>query len=182
MKLNRILAAVLMAGAFAVGPSLAVGAEGYKTLDNGTVTNTKPATGESVTLVFNGFAPTTWVTVELRSDPVVLGKFMTDANGVLRVTVTIPAGTPAGNHSVVATGVDAQGTPVMSSVPVTVTSSAATTTPTQGTTGDTGSTGGTFLPRTGTDVAALLTVGGVLLAAGTVAVTTARRRPASEAR
>jgi hypothetical protein len=62
--------------------------------------------GSEVTLVARGFVPGERVTFVLHSDPVVLGTAVADADGVATLTVTLPAGVPAGQHTVVATGVD----------------------------------------------------------------------------
>ncbi|MEZ5233638.1 MAG: LPXTG cell wall anchor domain-containing protein [Acidimicrobiia bacterium] len=169
MNLRRLAAAAAAAAAIAVPATLA-GAQGYTVIDTGTVTDTTPAPGQPVTVTVTGLKPLTQVTVELRSDPILLGTFMTDANGTLNVSVTIPAGAPVGSHTIVATGLNAAGNPVTASIPVQVGGTPATTTPP--------GTGVTFLPRTGADLAAMLTVGGVLIVVGGSAVTAVRRRSA----
>ncbi|MEP7766109.1 HtaA domain-containing protein, partial [Sanguibacter sp. 26GB23] len=57
--------------------------------------------GQQVTIVGRGFAPNEQdIVLELHSDPVTLATGLTaDALGVVRYTVTIPAGTPAGRHT-----------------------------------------------------------------------------------
>lgn len=175
MRLRR-LAPTMLAAAIVLGPALTAGAEGYISLDTGSVTDTTPAPGQQITVEVTGLLPFSTVVVEMRSTPVMLGTFTADANGVLRVAVTVPANASFGSHTIVATGVSPSGAPVTASIPVTVTSTAATTTP--GGTGGTGGTGVTFLPRTGADLAALLTVGGALVIAGGAAVRTARRHTA----
>lgn len=62
--------------------------------------------GAEVTLVARGFVPGERVTFVLHSDPVVLGTAIADADGVATLTVALPAGVPAGAHTVVATGAD----------------------------------------------------------------------------
>ncbi|WP_284439676.1 HtaA domain-containing protein [Cellulomonas chengniuliangii] len=64
--------------------------------------------GESVTIVASGFRPNeTGIRLELHSDPVVLATGLTaDASGTVRTTVTLPSGTPAGNHHLVVIGAD----------------------------------------------------------------------------
>ena len=178
MRLRR-LAPTMVAAAIVFGPALAAGAEGYTSLDTGTVTDTTPNPGQQVTVEITGLQPYSTVVVELHSTPVVLGTFTADATGTLRVPVTIPASAPLGSHTIVATGMSPSGTPVTASIPVMVTSTTATTTPGgTGGTGGSGGTGVTFLPRTGADFAALLTVGGALVIAGGAAVRTARRHTA----
>jgi hypothetical protein len=62
--------------------------------------------GQPVTIVGTGFAPNEQdIVLELHSDPVVLATGLTaDALGVVRYTVTIPAGTPAGQHTLYLVG------------------------------------------------------------------------------
>jgi uncharacterized repeat protein (TIGR02543 family) len=58
----------------------------------------------TVTVTGSGFTPGEPVIVVLHSDPVVLGTLVADAAGNVSGSFTIPAGTPAGAHTVVATG------------------------------------------------------------------------------
>lgn len=62
--------------------------------------------GGVVTVTGGGFgAGETGIRLELRSDPVVLAAGLTaDASGVVTATATIPAGTPAGRHSLALVG------------------------------------------------------------------------------
>jgi large repetitive protein len=173
----RFVAGAIVAGTITLAPALHAGAEGYGTLDTGTVTDKTPAPGQAVDVVISGFKPKSDVTLVLHSDPVVLGTFAADDQGVLRVNVTIPPGTVAGGHSIVATGVNPQGDPVTASIAITVPSSSGTTT----TTSPPGS-GGLFLPRTGSDIAAVVTVGGILVMVGAATVTAVRRRPSGDLR
>jgi titin len=101
------------------------------------------------------------VDLVINSDPVFLGTFRTDSDGVLRASVTIPAGLAAGAHTIVATGVNAANQPVTASIGVTVSAS-----PTSA---------GSALPTTGADIAAALTVGLALIAAGTTSVIAGRK-------
>src|SRR5690606_39990858 len=66
--------------------------------------NVRP--GEQLTITAGGFAPhETGIVLELHSDPVVLATGLTaDANGVVRYSFTVPAGTPAGAHTLVLKG------------------------------------------------------------------------------
>lgn len=137
------------------------GAQSYGTLDDGTVSDSTPAPGQAVSIVIGGFMPNSDVDLVINSDPVFLGTFRTDSDGVLRASVTIPAGLAAGAHTIVATGVNASNQPVSGSITVTV--AAAPT------------SGGSSLPTTGADIAAALTVGLALVAAGTASVIAGRR-------
>lgn len=64
--------------------------------------------GTAVTFTASGFRPhETGIRLELHSDPVVLATDLTaDANGVVRYTVTLPAGTPPGAHTLVVIGAE----------------------------------------------------------------------------
>ena len=73
--------------------------------------------GKTVTASGTGFAPEEVVAFELRSAPQGLGTATADATGALSQELTIPAATPAGEHTVVA--IRADGTEL--SQPVTVT-------------------------------------------------------------
>lgn len=60
------------------------------------------APGASVVLTGTGYAADVpELTIELHSDPVVLGAVATDAAGAFKTTVTIPAEVPQGQHSLV---------------------------------------------------------------------------------
>ena len=63
--------------------------------------------GTSVEVSLAGFAGDTEVALELHSDPVSLGSVVTDASGAAVTTVTIPADTAPGAHSIVAVAGDA---------------------------------------------------------------------------
>jgi LPXTG-motif cell wall-anchored protein len=60
--------------------------------------------GGQVTISGTGFGADAALRVELHSDPVVLGTTTADAAGAFRTTVTIPATTVAGAHSIVVIG------------------------------------------------------------------------------
>ena len=74
--------------------------------------------GKTVTVKGTGFAPESTVTITLHSEPVEVDTATTDASGDFTATVTVPATTEAGDHTVVA----ASNTPtVTASAPLTVT-------------------------------------------------------------
>ncbi|WP_051389305.1 alpha-L-fucosidase [Arthrobacter sp. 35W] len=75
--------------------------------------------GKPVEVSLTGFAPDEEIRIELHSDPVLLGTVAADGDGSATFTGTIPAGTPAGGHTVVAI----QGSTSVST-PVTVTAAA----------------------------------------------------------
>jgi hypothetical protein len=55
--------------------------------------------GTKVIKVLKGFKPHEVVTLVLHSTPITLGTFTADAQGVLTVSFTLPAGTPLGAHT-----------------------------------------------------------------------------------
>ncbi|QZN85810.1 hypothetical protein [Cellulomonas sp. C5510] len=129
--------------------------------------------GDSVTVEVWGLLPDTEYTLELHSTPVYLATARTSGEGVLRATVDLPAGTPAGDHRIV---VLLDGVAV-ASVPVAVVApeSPAATAPTV--------TRPAALATTGADDAGgLLALAVLALVAGVAAVTgrqvAARRTPA----
>jgi titin len=111
-----------------------------------------------MTISGSGYAPNSTVTLAIYSTPQVLTTVVTDASGNFTATVTVPAGLAAGNHTLVASGVDSSGNVRYVNLAVTVSGSGAAT-----------------LAYTGADVA-LPAIGGlaaVALGAGLIVV---RRR------
>ncbi|MCF6745031.1 fibronectin type III domain-containing protein [Blastococcus sp. KM273128] len=116
------------------------------------------APGQKVTLTGAGFSPGSEVTVLVYSEPQVLATTVADGDGRISVEVTVPAGLAAGDHTLVAIGVDAAGHPYTLTLPITVSG---------------GTTGSGGLAYTGADIAfpaiggvAALAVGGALVLAG----------------
>ncbi|MBO9625798.1 MAG: GH92 family glycosyl hydrolase [Microbacterium sp.] len=62
--------------------------------------------GAPVEVVGRGFDPGEKVSIVLHSDPVHLTDVVADENGLFRTTVTIPANTQVGAHTLIATGAD----------------------------------------------------------------------------
>ena len=58
--------------------------------------------GKTVAVTGTGFAPDSAVTLTLHSEPVEVGTATTDASGAFTATVTVPATTEAGAHTLVA--------------------------------------------------------------------------------
>lgn len=124
--------------------------------------------GAELTVTGTGFPASTEVRIELHSDPVVLGTASTDAQGALRITGAVPAGTAPGAHEIVALAGE-----VTARTPLTVTASGGATAP---------GTGGSVRPgdlaTTGGDASWLLPVAvgaGILLLAGAVLLIVRRR-------
>ncbi|MFW3170619.1 hypothetical protein [Geodermatophilus sp. CPCC 206100] len=91
----------------AVVPTTAPSTPFTLTTDKGKITEAAP--GQQVTIIGTGFAPNSTVTVIIYSEPQVLGTALTDANGNFQKAFTVPANLPAGQHSLVASGLDANG-------------------------------------------------------------------------
>ncbi|QXG76880.1 hypothetical protein KUM42_04905 [Modestobacter sp. L9-4] len=117
-------------------------------------TGNAAAPGQKVVKVLKGFKPFEKVTVVLHSAPVVLGEFTADANGVVTVEFTVPAGTPLGNHTLAYDG--SMGTHFEEPLQLTA--------------------DGKALAYTGASIAMPLMGGSVLLAAGAGAMVIGRRR------
>jgi hypothetical protein len=134
---------------------------GDLTLPAGATSTVAP--GKTITVNGTGYAPNTTVTLAIYSTPQVLTTVVTDASGNFTATVTVPAGLEAGNHTLVASGVDPSGNVRYVNLAVTV-----------------ASTGKAQLAYTGADVALPSIVGllAVSLGAGLIVV---RRRAARSA-
>jgi LPXTG-motif cell wall-anchored protein len=172
MKLKKMLATGVLVGAcFAALPATAAFADGYATPDAAKVSDNTPNAGDSVTLEVPGFGANSEATVELHSDPIVLGTFTADGEGVVRATVNLPAGI-TGSHNLVVMGANALGQPVVATIPITIAAGP------QATDGDDGDDGG-FLPRTGSNTASVVTLGGVLVIIGGSATIVTRKRLAT---
>lgn len=114
------------------------------------------APGDSLTLTGTGFPAGSAVVAELFSDPVHLGTTVTDASGGFRMTVTVPAGTAPGPHTI---RVRVVGGTALAEIPLQVTAAAASLRAAQ--TGTLSRTGGDFTRRAGT--ALVLMVAGFVL-------------------
>jgi hypothetical protein len=79
-----------------------------------------PPAGGTLAVSGGGFASDTPLTIELHSTPVVLANAMSDGAGTYSTTVVIPAGTVAGTHEIVVTGLGPSGEVRTSSVTITV--------------------------------------------------------------
>lgn len=137
------------------------------------------AAGGRLRLTGTGFAPGETATAVLHSDPVTLGSTTVDAAGAFALDVVVPAGTPAGQHTVVVTG-DVSGASV--AVGLTVVAAAdpdGDDDPGAGAGSGSGSGSGSGrapLAVTGADVLRASVLGLLLLAAGGVLVVVRRRR------
>ena len=118
-----------------------------------------------MTVTGKNFKPGTTATFTLHSDPVVLGSAVVAADGTVSLTAKVPAGVPAGAHTVVIAGTGVNGSAVEVSVAVTITAAGAHAPATAATTaaaaGGLASTGFGLLP-VGLLGGLLLVLGGLL--------------------
>jgi hypothetical protein len=77
---------------------------GVASPDGGAATGDTASAGKKVVKILTGFKPHEVVTVTLHSAPQTVGTFTADATGTVRVEFTVPAGTPAGTHTLVYEG------------------------------------------------------------------------------
>lgn len=122
-----------------------------------TLSSASVRAGNDIVVSGTGFEPGQKIAFELRSDPVALGSLTADASGVLSGSFRIPAGTPAGAHTLVALNAESE---IVASVALQV--AAASGDAVSG-----GAAGGEdALANTGADLPsfALMTASGLLLA------------------
>ncbi len=136
---------------------------GVASPDQGSATGDSAAPGRKVVKVLTGFKPGEFVTVTLHSTPQTVATATADANGTVTVEFTLPAGTPAGDHTLVYEG--SMGTYFQEAF--TVTAAAATS-----------NASSSNLAYTGADIALPLGLGVGALALGGGLVFAARRRSA----
>jgi hypothetical protein len=163
----RIVAmvAISIGGVLWASPALAYG----PTAATLTSSTTTVCAGCSITLSGTGFQPGETITIQLFSTPVTLGSTTADPQGAFTTTVTIPADTTPGNHTIVATGLTS-GITASFAIVVTGASTTGAVTPSAGTP----SSGS--LAFTGADIAAMAGVGAIALALGGMLVFAGRRR------
>jgi titin len=89
------------------------------TTTDGALSSINPS--QQITVTGSGFLPYSSVTVVLYSSPVVLGAAVADAHGGFSKLVTLPADLAAGQHNIVASGVDASSSIRLVRMPVTYT-------------------------------------------------------------
>ncbi|MCZ2822677.1 fibronectin type III domain-containing protein [Modestobacter sp. VKM Ac-2977] len=119
--------------------------------------------GETITLTGDGYAPRTRVDLYVYSTPQFLGTVVTDDAGAFAVTVTLPRDLEAGQHHLVASGLDPAGNPRYLSTEVTLAAAAAAS---------------AQLAWTGVDVLPVAGAGLLTLLLGAGLVVLARRRAA----
>jgi LPXTG-motif cell wall-anchored protein len=89
--------------------------------ESGSTTSLSSTPGGTITVHGDGFGPDTDVTVTLHSAPMLLGTAHTNSSGSFVKTFTIPSGATLGAHTVVLSGVDANGDPATTTLALTLT-------------------------------------------------------------
>jgi hypothetical protein len=133
------------------------------------------APGGSLTLTGTGFAAGERVLVELHSDPVELGTATATAAGEVDTTVTVPASTPAGEHTVVLTG-QSSGRVAEAALVVVAATPSPSSTPTTDADADADADADGTLATTGGSPLAAATLATLLLAAGAALLLASTRR------
>ena len=156
MKASVITRAISAAAICLVtlGFSSAVSASDYDNTDAIEVSHETAIPGMEIDLVLRGFKADTDVVVVINSDPVTLGTFRSDAEGVVRAKVSLPKTIEFGKHTIEASGTAPDGTPFAVSTEITL---AAT------------------LPDTGSNLGLLVVLGGTAAALGAGMVVSRRR-------
>jgi hypothetical protein len=117
-----------------------------------------PVAGGRITFSGSGYQPSSTVVLAIYSEPVVLGSATAEADGTFTATVTLPDGY-AGEHTLLASGVDADGDPRYMTLAL-----------------DIGAGGGGGLPVTGPPIVVLLLLGAGLIAGGGLLAATRPRK------
>jgi LPXTG-motif cell wall-anchored protein len=128
----------------------------------------KVVAGKTMVVSGTGYEPLSTVTILIYSQPQVLTTVVADASGNFTVTVTVPAGLAPGQHTLVASGYDANGDQRFTTLVVTVSA------------GGTATVTGPKLANTGADVT-VPALGGIAtlgLGAGLIALSRRRRTAA----
>jgi len=132
------------------------------------VSSTSVGPGGSIVLTDGGWQPDSTVDLSLHSTPVSLGTATTGDDGSFSKTITIPANTTAGAHTIEITGTDANQQTATHSVEINVVTST-------GSTVTTVHTGGSTLPFTGSSTIPLVFFA-LTLVGGGLAMAARRRR------
>lgn len=117
--------------------------------------------GDTATVTLPGFAAGSTVVITVQSDPVVVYDGPVSSDPAV-VSFTVPAGLAPGTHSIVATGVNADGDAIQANCPEFQVL-------------------GSTLPRTGSDPGLLVGIGSALVVLGGATYYTTRRRKAVSA-
>jgi titin len=139
-------------------------------LSPGAGSSDKVEAGKTMTITGSGYEAGSTVTLLIYSEPQVLTTVVADGSGNFTATVTVPAGLAAGQHTLVAAGVDRFGNTRYTTLAVTVSAPGAATLVTSA---------APKLAATGADVGLPLAAGLVTLAVGAGLIVASRRRSAT---
>jgi titin len=154
----RVVVIALML--FVTGGQSSAAAQQYPPSGNAlTVSKANAATGETIALSGDGFAPGSTITITIESTSRVLGNVVADPAGAFTADVIIPAGLDAGLHTLKAIGTAAEGGELTLSASVTVVPSV-----------------GGRRPSTGSLTGSVLSVGVAVLLVAAVLIAVVRRR------
>ena len=145
MRMRLLAVAAAVAAALVVAGGAPAGAQTYPPPPASlTVDNPSPAPGQAITVTMSGCQPDTFALFGV--DLILLGSGRVGSDGVARATVTIPAGLPAGPHTVSGFCIGANLLPLFLRTTINVTPAGppASTPPPAG--GGTGSGGGSSRP------------------------------------
>ena len=131
---------------------------------------------DSVDVVVSGFAPGEVVNVQVFSTPQELGTITANSAGAVNQTFALPAGLPAGLHTVVATG---ETSGLTASAQFTLTSPSAAPVSATTTTAPAAAAPSSSLPTTGINASLGVAIGAGAIALGGLLVMAARRRRVS---
>lgn len=176
--IKRVLTVMIAVGAlFAV--STPAQSQEYPPPSNGVFISDTTVVGGQVIIVQAGiFAPGSTVTFTFFSQPVVLGTAEADDVGIVTFEARIPSNASVGVHTIVASGIAPDGSPLEVSTTVTVLASDDGTDEATAGFGTGGTTRGS-LPRTGGESLPMLRIAAALLAVGAGMVFVTRRRRAA---
>lgn len=119
-----------------------------------TIAQSEAAAGAALPVTGEGFAPGTQVNISLHSTPITLGTLLVGADGKLAGQVVIPAGVPAGSHTLAFS----VGGVMRGQAPLTITA------------GTVAVSHGPELAATGVDLGGIGGIAGVLLLGGVIAI------------
>ncbi|POH59237.1 GDSL-type esterase/lipase family protein [Arthrobacter glacialis] len=147
------------------------------------LSGTSAVAGGELTMTGSNFKPGTTATFTLHSDPVVLGTAVVAPNGVVTLTAKLPTAVPAGVHTLIITGTDANGETAETSAELTVAAAVGTASATGASTASTTMAGnqsvshqaGNNLATTGAGTTPFLLGGLAVLLAGALSVVSRRR-------
>ena len=154
----------------------------------GSANTTTSCDGCAVTTTWTGFKPGSTINLTLFSDAHSLGNATVNAEGVAVKTVTIPADTDPGSHTITGAGLAPDGSPTTASITITVAGATGSGGSGSGGSGSAGSEPGgpehresePQLPHTGADLQVPVGIGAAALTVGALVVFSVRRRKTSD--